>query len=122
MTRRRFNIWFFSIGVLMLLARPYLAYQMSAANATAENPAKAWNLLQRLVKKKDEHHEIQADGAAILAETSCLAIHPLRRLLNTFFTSLTVSAKIILSATVLNSNFLLPANRYRYRLSSCFLI
>ena len=59
----------------MLLARPYLVYQMTAAQSM--DPARAFSLLQRLVKKKDDHHGEQQDAAAaVLGERFAFRLKP----------------------------------------------
>ena len=57
MNKRVYSILIFVLGTMMLLLRPYMIYQLTQKNALANNPVKAYSLLQRLVKKKDEHHE-----------------------------------------------------------------
>lgn len=58
MNRRVCSMLIFALGTMMLLLRPYIVYRLTQKNVTADNPAKAYSLLQRLVKKKDEHHEV----------------------------------------------------------------
>lgn len=57
MNKRVYSILIFALGTMMLLLRPYLIYQLTQKNALTNNPVKVYSLLQRLVKKKDEHHE-----------------------------------------------------------------
>jgi hypothetical protein len=57
MNRRVNCILIFALGTMMLLLRPYMIYQLTQKNALTNDPVKAYSLLQRLVKKKDEHHE-----------------------------------------------------------------
>jgi hypothetical protein len=54
MNRKTVNILVFSIGVLMLLLRPYLIYQLTGGDNVKKNPVKT-SLLQRLIKKKDDY-------------------------------------------------------------------
>jgi hypothetical protein len=56
MGNRNTSIFIFTFVVLMVLLRPYAAYQISSRADMASNPVKVNNLLQRLVKKRDEHH------------------------------------------------------------------
>jgi hypothetical protein len=54
--RRLIDISIFSIAVIMLLLRPFMVYQIIQSPALSKNPAATWSLLQRLIKKKDDHH------------------------------------------------------------------
>ncbi|MEO3407499.1 hypothetical protein AAFN85_26505 [Mucilaginibacter sp. CAU 1740] len=54
MNRKTVNILVFSIGVMMLLLRPYLIYQLTSGDNLKKNPVKT-SLLQRLIKKKDDY-------------------------------------------------------------------
>jgi hypothetical protein len=117
--RTRIGFHIFMLGVLVLLARPYLAYRLTAARDMT--PARASSLLQRLVKKKDDHHEDQANaGSAMLSSKT--AVRPMRRLpaspvifLLTLFYPFVQAAKGIPA--------LFPfVRRQRYRLTSCLLI
>jgi hypothetical protein len=55
---RAFHIVLISFGVLMLLARPFLVYGIAAQRSYAGNPQKVSNLFQRLIKKKEDHHDM----------------------------------------------------------------
>jgi len=57
MSKRTSHIILFGFCVLMMLARPYLAYQMCSKDAIKKDPQKAFTILQRLVKKKDDHYQ-----------------------------------------------------------------
>jgi hypothetical protein len=46
---------FFS--VMVLLGRPFVAYRLAAQSSFAGNPQKVNSLLQRLIKKKEDHRE-----------------------------------------------------------------
>ncbi len=46
----------------MLLIRPYLVYQLTGYENKGKNPVKTI-LLQRLIKKKDEHYEHSENSA-----------------------------------------------------------
>lgn len=56
----------FALGVFMLLARPFMVYQMCAAGEFSKDPQKVYSLLQRLIKKKDDHHAADTGEAAVL--------------------------------------------------------
>ena len=53
-----FKILIFTFVVLTVLLRPYAAYCISTRADVSANPAKVYNLLQRLIKKKDDHHNV----------------------------------------------------------------
>jgi hypothetical protein len=57
-SRNSIHILIFSFAVLMVLLRPYAAYRMSMSCDLAGDPVKVNNLLQRLIKKKEEHHAV----------------------------------------------------------------
>lgn len=116
--KNRIGFYVFTLGVLMLLLRPYLVYQLTAARDM--DPARAFGLLQRLVKKKDDHHEEQtATGYAIL--NSKIAVTPGRvPLISLAFFLLSLFHPLIrLVETV---PVFIPSQRHRYRLTSCLLI
>lgn len=121
-SKNRIGFWIFTLGVLMLLLRPYLVYRATAADSRQANPASAWSLLQRLVKKKDDHHEQQADGTAMLAEAERSGIRPVLRLLGMISRLLNVFPRIALADLMVIVKFRLPVRTHRYRLSSCLLI
>lgn len=56
MNRKTVNTIIFGIGVLMLLIRPYLVYQLSSSVNSGKYSVKL-SLLQRLIKKKDDHFQ-----------------------------------------------------------------
>jgi hypothetical protein len=72
MTRRNFiHVFFFAFAVLMVLVRPYAAYRISMNPNFSGDPAKVNSLLQRLIKKKDEHHAAEFESLeAIVPEAA----------------------------------------------------
>lgn len=56
MCKRTGHIILFSFGLLMVLLRPFMAYQISSRADFSRDPQKVHSLLQRLIKKKDDHH------------------------------------------------------------------
>jgi len=50
------HVLLFAFAVTMVLLRPYAAYRISMNPNFAGDPVKVNSLLQRLIKKKDEHH------------------------------------------------------------------
>lgn len=53
---RNVYLLIFTFAVIALLLRPFLAYQIAARQHLTDNPAAMNSLLQRLIKKKDDHH------------------------------------------------------------------
>jgi hypothetical protein len=54
--KRTTDIIIFSIAVLLLLLRPFVVYQIAETPKFSGDPVAANSLLQRLIKKKDDHH------------------------------------------------------------------
>lgn len=121
-SKNRIGYWIFTFGVLMLLLRPYLVYQVAAADSRQANPARAWSLLQRLVKKKDDHHEQFADHEAVFTDTRKRSVMPVRRTFHLLRQFLANLPGISLTVPLLSSKFHLPVQTHRYRLTSCLLI
>jgi len=68
MSRRKYRIILFSFGVMMILVRPFMAYQLSTTSDFGKDPQRIYNLLQRLVKKKDDHHADDNELTAVLTQ------------------------------------------------------
>lgn len=112
-----------SIGMLMLLIRPYLVYQLTGYQVKDKNPVKT-RLLQRLIKKKEDHFECYDNAAAeFRSKKFCFRIpvilrptFQLQRLLPAVdfcFATLSGMAAMVL--------LIRPGNN-RYSLLSCFRI
>lgn len=78
--KKRIGICIFTFGVLMFLLRPCLAYQMTSAVSYKTNSARAWSLSQRLIKKKDDHHEQQTDVNVIKVLTEKTLVYTIHLL------------------------------------------
>src|ERR1700712_2289877 len=65
-SKNSYQILLFSFAVLMVLLRPYTAYRISMRSDIASDPVKINSLLQRLVKKKDDHHISMADHTEVI--------------------------------------------------------
>lgn len=120
--RNYIGIIIFTLGVFMLLLRPYAVYNMTVKEHLARNPARAWSLLQRLIKKKDEHHGREDSSVAIVATNSAQPLRSAQRLL-LIFSAFFIAVYQRKSFAALH----LPAitflhQRYRYRMVSCLLI
>jgi hypothetical protein len=124
MNKRALNLLIFTIGVVMLLLRPYIIYQLTTQRALAGNPLKSYSLLQRLVKKKEEHHDVQ-EIAAVQTNRAKFVFQIPERLIGFFYSCVllhTASCTSINSILQTNNLFNLPAQHHRYRLLSCFQI
>ncbi|MGN8070387.1 hypothetical protein [Mucilaginibacter sp. SG564] len=123
MSRKSINIIFFSLSVLMLLIRPYLVYHLTGHSIKDKNPVKT-SLLQRLIKKKEEHYEYREIAAAETHHKKFSFRIPVNPL--SFFqvkNALPVSGFYLVIFTGLTSVIL--GNRYgnqRYGLLSCLRI
>jgi hypothetical protein len=62
------HILIFSFAVLMVLLRPYAAYQISKHADLASDPVKTNNFFQRLIKKRDEHHTVEASKFTVVQQ------------------------------------------------------
>lgn len=110
-----------ALGVLMLLLRPFAVYQISLKNHLSPNPGRAHTMLQRMVKKKDEHHASDA-GAVVMENSGRLAIRIVRPALlfiAAFFIAMSKAFNVKLPRP---DALALTVSRYRYRLLSCLLI
>ncbi|WP_183577831.1 hypothetical protein HDF18_10580 [Mucilaginibacter sp. X5P1] len=56
--KRTTNIIVFTIAVIALLLRPFFFYQISLKQNIVKDPVAVNSLLQKLVKKKDDHHAL----------------------------------------------------------------
>lgn len=81
MTSRNFiHVLLFAFAVVMVLLRPYAAYRISMNPNFAGDPVKVNSLLQRLIKKKDEHHATGHESlqaivpAAVLKSLPCVLL------------------------------------------------
>jgi hypothetical protein len=118
------KILVFAAAVVMLLLRPYIVYQMTSQKALADNPAKAYSLLQRLVKKKDEHHEVPGNT---FAETRRFgfSFKPAVKLHQRFYPDLCITMPILRSfkqKPLANTVFRIRPENHRYRFLSCFQV
>ncbi len=68
--KRLIDISIFSIAVLMLLLRPFMVYQMTQSPAFSKDPVASWSLLQRLIKKKEDHHSSEVQEYFAIAQVT----------------------------------------------------
>jgi len=65
---RKAYLLIFAFAVIALLLRPFLAYQIAASRHLTANPAAMNSLLQRLIKKKDDHHGKTDEYLAVMQQ------------------------------------------------------
>lgn len=118
--RAHIGIIIFAIGVLTVLCRPYFVYVIASGHLAKANPVKTWRLLQRLVKKKDDHHDYVAEPAVITNQlrATVLPVVKLSRVLR--YTG--NNSKLVATNQTSLHKTLIPIQRHRYLLMSCFLI
>jgi hypothetical protein len=122
---KAWKILVFTMAVTMLLLRPYLVYQMTGQRVLHSDPAKAYSLLQRLIKKKDDHHQEAGDNT--LAETRHLrfSFQPPVKLHQRFYIGknvISTSQRLFLPGLLANTVFSVRPENHRYRILSCFQI
>ncbi|WCT14344.1 hypothetical protein [Mucilaginibacter jinjuensis] len=71
------NMLIYTFAVLMILMRPFFAYHISQTGGFAGDPTRVYNLLQRLVKKKEFHAEDADEAADLINATEVKVILPL---------------------------------------------
>ncbi|HEX8022931.1 hypothetical protein [Mucilaginibacter sp.] len=123
MSRKTVNIWIFAIGVIMLLVRPYLVYQLSGYSQAGKTPVKA-SLLQRLIKKKDDHFEWHDKATLAVQGRGYSFKMPVKRLPGFDFRKLLQSpvSRLTTFATITAKMLLISPVSHRYSLLSCFRI
>lgn len=67
--KRLINIFIFTMAIMALLLRPYFAYQLAESRQLSKDPVALNALLQRLVKKKDDHHATFASDQSVIEST-----------------------------------------------------
>lgn len=113
----------FTIGVLMLLIRPYLVYQLTGGGNMDKDPVKS-TLLQRLIKKKDEHIELHESATVETRAPKFSFSRPVKQLLSFHFRNLLSPTHFCQGVfTVATSTMLiLKLVKHRHSLLSCFRI
>ncbi|SDD35176.1 hypothetical protein SAMN05216464_101497 [Mucilaginibacter pineti] len=76
--QRHFQVLVFSFALLVVLLRPYAAYRIARRSDMAKDPVKANSLLQRLIKKKDEHHALADNDLIAVQQPKTGQILPIR--------------------------------------------
>ena len=123
MNRKAVNILVFGIGVLMLLLRPYLIYQVTGYGNRDKNPVKS-TLLQRMVKKKDDHHDYHENAALEVRGCKFNFQLPAKQISFFYFGSSLPSTCYGLSAfaAMFTSILLIRQRKHEHCLLSCFRI
>jgi hypothetical protein len=107
----------------MLLLRPYAIYQITRVNSANSLSEKANNLLQRLVKKKDDHHTeawaeaVEVKRFKVLPRLPVMMLSSLIRNISRSLVSQRLSASKLFSTV-----FKVSASNHCYRLQSRFQI
>jgi formylmethanofuran dehydrogenase subunit E len=113
----------YTFGVLTILLRPFVVYSVSVHADFAGKPERTYRLLQKLVKKKDEHHEADAETIVENRQSKYFLLIPqkLFERLFDFVSRLTrVSAESLLSPAT--RTYGSPTSNPIYCLISCFQI
>jgi hypothetical protein len=114
----------FTFGVMVFLLRPFLGFLMIGAGGATGDPLRTSQLMQRLVKKKEEQHEPEAEAIQELSRSQYARPLPVR--LTRYLCSLFFSPySSIRSFTVLPFTtcvFMIVPDNHWYRSHSLFLI
>ena len=70
------RMFIYIFAVFMILLRPFFAYHVSQTGGFAGDPTRVYNLLQRLVKKKEFHAEDADEAADLIRATEIEIILP----------------------------------------------
>jgi hypothetical protein len=114
MNRQTFNNIIFGLSVIMILLRPFIAYQISIQSSFTKDPQKVISLLQRLIKKKDEHHEYAEVEISESRNRQVIFARPLN-ILNRFIDFLQLLSSTLLkikSSAMINLGHFAPPERY----------
>lgn len=114
----------FTFGVVLFLLRPFLGYLIAGQGGLSSNPSAISQLMQRAVKKKDEHHEPDAE---MIADAGSSGADPIRSFqLSQFLHSVILSPYCSLKRPVLcffsTSTFKIVPDNHWYRRHSLFRI
>jgi hypothetical protein len=74
--RNSINVLLLAFAVVMVLLRPYAAYRISMYPNFAGDPVKVNSLLQRLIKKKDEHHATDYENLEAIVPAAAVKSFP----------------------------------------------
>ncbi len=114
----------FTFGVMVFLLRPILGCLMIGAGGATGVPLRASQLMQRLVKKKEEQHEPEAEAIQELPRSQYarpLPVRLTRYLYNVFFSPYNSIRSFAVSRFTTCVFMIVPDNHW-YRSHSLFLI
>jgi hypothetical protein len=122
MSKKAVNIMVFSIALIMLLLRPYVIYQLTGQANADRSPVKT-SLLQRLIKKKEDHYQWD-ENAVTEIRSSTFSFRPAVKQLPSFYLQNVSAATFLLTllAAITAAALLVGPVSNRYSLSSCFRI
>lgn len=108
----------FAFAVFIILLRPYAAYQMSVRAVIAADPVKVNSILQRLIKKKEQHHVSANEEMNAIAQAKIKTVLPV--VLRLFLIkSLAVLSVNLVGCAEVNCAFQNPKRHKRYLFLSC---
>jgi len=121
---RTYHRLIFTFGVMVFLLRPFLGYLVIGGGGTASNPLRISQLIQRLVKKKEEHHEPEAEAIQELSQSQYARPLPVRltRYLYSLFFSPYNSIRSFAVSRFTTCVFMIVPDNHWYRSHSLFLI
>ena len=114
----------FTFGVMVFLLRPILGFLMIGAGDVTGNPLRASQLMHRLVKKKEEQHEPEAEAIQELPRSQYARPLPVRltRYLYSLFLSPYNSIRSFAVSRFTTCVFMIVPDNHWYRSHSLFLI
>ncbi|SEM81690.1 hypothetical protein SAMN05192574_101901 [Mucilaginibacter gossypiicola] len=122
MNRKTVNLLVFGLGLLMLLLRPYVVYRIIGYRNKDKDPVKT-SLLQRMIKKKDEHYECPENSVIESGKPGFNFQAPVRRItLRNFHDVFFLGVPFLASLPQAVRIVLKPCPRQRFCLLSCFRI
>lgn len=106
------------LGLMVFLLRPYVVYRLTANDRAG---SRIFSSLQRMVKKKDEHHASQSELSSREEQRRSFAL-PLRRLLVSLMAFLLLPVSAVTTFEKHSLRRLSGFSLCRYALTSCLLI
>jgi hypothetical protein len=120
MNRKAVNIMVFGIGLLMLLIRPYIVYQLTGYGDKEKSPVKS-SLLQRLIKKKEDRYACHENEAVETSFPKFSFRLPVKSLSSLHFQLSQAFNSTFFTETKACVSLIRPGN-HRHSLLSCFRI
>jgi hypothetical protein len=116
------NLLIYTFAVFMILLRPFFAYHVSQTGGFANDPNRVYNLLQRLVKKKEFHTEDASEAADLINATEVEVILPVVFILLQFRRRAEWLYALLFGSNTSNSNYntifqVCPCSCYYQRIS-----